>query len=232
MIRNIIFDWSGTLVDDLPAVLGATNHVLRKAGLAEMTLERFRAEFSLPFKKFYDRFTPHVPMAQLEEWFHAHFKEMRDTVEEIPHAATFLRACRERAVRTFVLSTMHPEHFAVQLARTSYGNCFERTYLGVLDKEARIREVLDDNQLRPAETLFIGDMQHDIDAARHGRIYSCAVLTGYTGIEQLRASQPDLIVEHLAELHRLLDQQQWEFSPGHTANSTIRSRTCSNQRDM
>ena len=25
MIRNVIFDWSGTLVDDLPAVLKATN---------------------------------------------------------------------------------------------------------------------------------------------------------------------------------------------------------------
>ena len=33
MIRNIIFDWSGTLVDDLPAVLQATNHVFRLAGI-------------------------------------------------------------------------------------------------------------------------------------------------------------------------------------------------------
>ena len=32
MIRNIIFDWSGTLVDDLPAVLQASNFVLAQAG--------------------------------------------------------------------------------------------------------------------------------------------------------------------------------------------------------
>ncbi len=31
MIRNIIFDWSGTLVDDLPAVWQATNYVLAQA---------------------------------------------------------------------------------------------------------------------------------------------------------------------------------------------------------
>ena len=49
MIRNIIFDWSGTLVDDLPAVWQATNYVLTQCGRAEMSLEQFRAEFCLPF---------------------------------------------------------------------------------------------------------------------------------------------------------------------------------------
>ena len=74
MIRNIIFDWSGTLVDDLPAVWAATNHVFNQAGIPEMTLGRFRAEFCLPFTRFYERYTPHVPMAQLEEWFHDRFQ--------------------------------------------------------------------------------------------------------------------------------------------------------------
>jgi len=40
MIRNIIFDWSGTLVDDLPAVWKATNYVLKQAERAEMSLEQ------------------------------------------------------------------------------------------------------------------------------------------------------------------------------------------------
>jgi phosphoglycolate phosphatase-like HAD superfamily hydrolase len=45
VIRNVIFDWSGTLVDDLPAVWKATNYVLAQADRAELTLEQFRAEF-------------------------------------------------------------------------------------------------------------------------------------------------------------------------------------------
>ena len=66
MIRNIIFDWSGTLVDDLPAVWEATNYVLKRARRPEMTLDQFRAEFCLPFTLFYDRHIPHVPLARLE----------------------------------------------------------------------------------------------------------------------------------------------------------------------
>src|SRR5437870_9647294 len=86
VIRNIIFDWSGTLVDDLPAVWQATNFVFTQAGLPELTLERFRAEFCLPFTRFYDRYLPHVPMPQLEAWFHGRFKEAQHSVVELPHA--------------------------------------------------------------------------------------------------------------------------------------------------
>jgi len=52
VVKNIIFDWSGTLVDDLPAVWKATNFVLAQSERAEMTLEQFRAEFCLPFTSF------------------------------------------------------------------------------------------------------------------------------------------------------------------------------------
>jgi phosphoglycolate phosphatase len=60
MIRNVIFDWSGTLVDDLPAVWRATNKVFSQAGRPEIELEQFRAEFCLPYQKFFDRHTPDV----------------------------------------------------------------------------------------------------------------------------------------------------------------------------
>lgn len=42
VIRNVIFDWSGTLVDDLPAVIEASNHVFRLAGVPPMSREQFR----------------------------------------------------------------------------------------------------------------------------------------------------------------------------------------------
>lgn len=213
MIRNIIFDWSGTLVDDLPAVLQATNYVLRRAGLAEMSLDQFRAEFRLPFRGFYDRHTPHVSMRQLEDWFHEHFREAQESVVELPRAREFLEFCRERGVRAFVLSSVKAEHFQTQTARNGFHAFFERPYLEIWDKRDKIRELLAENHLAPAETLFVGDMQHDIETARHGGILSCAVLTGYNTAAQLRASQPDLIVEHLGELQDILARHAMEI-PG------------------
>ena len=99
MIRNIIFDWSGTLVDDLPAVWEATNYVLTQSQRPEMSLEQFRAEFCLPFTIFYDRHVPHIPLPQLETWFHSRFREVQESVCALPHAREFLEFCRARKLQ-------------------------------------------------------------------------------------------------------------------------------------
>jgi phosphoglycolate phosphatase len=213
MIRNIIFDWSGTLVDDLPAVWQATNYVLTQAGRPEMSLEQFRAEFCLPFTIFYDRHVPHIPLPQLEEWFHSRFRQVQSSVCALPHAHEFLEFCRARSLRTFLLSTVHRDHFAVQAGVTGFDRYLDKPYLNVWDKRQKIHEILAENQLVAEETLFIGDMQHDIETARHGGIHSCAVLTGYNTLEQLRAAEPDLIVEHLRELRDVLEQNELHLKP-------------------
>ena len=200
-------------MDDLPAVWLATNYVLTRAERAEMSLEEFRAEFCLPFTLFYERHVPHVALPQLETWFHTRFRQVQDSVCELPHARQFLEFCRARKLRTFVLSTIHSDHFAVQSAVTGFAAFVEKPYINVWDKREKIHQLLQENQLNPDETLFIGDMQHDIETARHGGIHSCAVLTGYNTLNQLRAAEPDLIVEHLRELRLILEQHDLHLEP-------------------
>jgi phosphoglycolate phosphatase-like HAD superfamily hydrolase/ADP-ribose pyrophosphatase YjhB (NUDIX family) len=213
VIRNIIFDWSGTLVDDLPAVLKASNYVLTQAGRDAMSLDQFRAEFSLPFTRFYDRHTPDVPMVQLEKWFHHEFSQSQASVVELPHARKFLEFCRAKNIKTFLLSTVHSDYFAIQCGITGFGAFLDKPYTDVWDKREKIHQILSENHLKPEETLFVGDMEHDIETARHGGVHSCAVLTGYNTLDQLRAAQPDLIVEHLSELREHLEKNDFEFKP-------------------
>ncbi|PYL00359.1 MAG: NUDIX hydrolase [Verrucomicrobia bacterium] len=189
MIRNVIFDWSGTLVDDLPAVWRASNYAFKQAGVAELTLDQFRAEFCLPFKHFYQRYVPHVSLPQLEEWFHSHFKEVQHLARELPHAREFLRFCRERGLRTFLLSTIHRDHFAVQSAATGFDRFLDHPYIEVWDKRTKILELLQKHGLNPDETLFVG----------------------YNRLDQLLASRPDLIVEHLGELRAVLERNHLEL---------------------
>ncbi len=147
---------------------------------------------------------------------------------ELPHAREFLKFCRARGLRTFLLSTVHGDHFAAQTAITGFDRFLDKPYIGVWDKRKKIHEILEENQLSPDETLFIGDMEHDIETARHGGIHSCAVLTGYNTLGQLRAAKPDLIVEHLGELREILQTNELElkapakhFEEGHPPIVTV-----------
>jgi phosphoglycolate phosphatase len=73
MFHNLIFDWSGTLVDDLPPVLEATNHVLGIYGVAALDREGFRLRFRLPYRDFYEELLPGVPLDELEVHFRRAF---------------------------------------------------------------------------------------------------------------------------------------------------------------
>jgi ADP-ribose pyrophosphatase YjhB (NUDIX family) len=125
----------------------------------------------------------------------------------LPHARDFLEFCRENKLRMFLLSTIHRDHFEVQISVTGFGEYLEKAYVNIWDKRKKIHEILQENTLNPQETMFIGDMQHDIETAKHGGIHSCAVLTGYNTLQQLRMAEPDLIVEHLGELRSILERQ-------------------------
>lgn len=211
-IRNVIFDWSGTLVDDLPAVWRATNYTFTKAGRPEMSLEEFRMEFSLPFDEFYNRVTPGVPLNQLEEWYKESFAVEQEGIRLLPYAREFFEFCTANGLRTFLLSTIHPDHYRVQSARIKFD--FDCEYVCVRDKRAKIHDILAENQLESESTAYIGDMRHDIDTARVGGIHSCAVLTGYNTLMQLRQSKPEVVVEHLGELRQLLEANDMNWPNG------------------
>ncbi len=209
MIRNVLFDWSGTLVDDLSAVWRATNFTFTQSGRAEMSLEEFREEFSLPFDQFYERVTPAVPLAQLEEWYKQSFAHEQKTIKPLPHARAFFDFCKSNGLRTFLLSTIHPDHYREQSARIPFA--FDHAYVRVMDKCEGIPKIIDEQRLRVDETIFIGDMQHDVEAARAGGVHSCAVLTGYNCRAQLEEAEPEIIVEHLGQLQQLLERSQLEW---------------------
>ena len=204
MLRNLLLDWSGTLVDDLPPVIGATNHVLEHFGKPPLTREEFRRHFRLPFTEFYEEFLPDVPLVELDALFHRRFVEIQDEVAPLPGLYEFLDFCRASGRRLFLLSSMKQEHFDVQSAKLGLRDYFEYPYAGILDKRAKIGEILATHGLAGAETAFVGDMIHDVETARHGGVMSIAVLTGYDSIEKLAPSKPDVVVSSLHELRRLL----------------------------
>ena len=204
LVRNVILDWSGTLVDDLMPVFKTTNHVLETCGCPPITLQEFRAEFCLPIRKFYQRRIPDIPQATLEKIFLAQYPEWRDDIRLLPHTLGFLRFCARRGFGVYIASTVDRATYHYQTKRFGIEDYITKPYIGIEDKTQQIHQILRENALAPRQTLFVGDMEHDIEAGKAGGVHTCAVLTGYNHVEKLRAMSPDLICEHLGELQRTL----------------------------
>lgn len=206
-IRNLILDWSGTLFDDLTPVLHTTNHVFAQFGLGALSRDEFRREFCLPVRKFYARRLPQVPQPELERIFLEKYPEHHGAIQPLPHTAAFLKFCREHRLPCFVASTVDAQTYHSQMRRFGMDHYITRAYLGIEDKTEKIHQILEENELDRRETVFVGDMEHDIEAGRAGGVLTCGVLTGYNHGDTLRALRPDLVCAHLGELQERLAGQ-------------------------
>ena len=225
-IRQLILDWSGTLVDDLPPVFATTNHVFATFGLAALTLAEFRQEFCLPVQKFYAARLPGIPQVELERVFLKQYHTVLGEITVLPHTSAFLEYCRLAGLGVYIAQVKHlstvkpycrlaglgvyiassvdPVTYERQMHRFGIDRYITRPYVGIVDKTQAIHEILNENQLRREETVFVGDMEHDIAAGKAGGVWTCAVLTGYNHFDTLRAAQPDWICAHLWELQERL----------------------------
>lgn len=204
MIRNVLLDWSGTLANDLPAVVRATNAIFREYGRRELTLEEFRHHFRLPFSGFYAELLPEATTEGLEVLYERFFHGLQEDIPLLPGAMDFLQFCRDTGRRTFLLSTIKAAHFEDQAGRLGVRDFFEVAYVEIMDKREKIREILATHDLDPSETMFVGDMVHDIETARHGGVLDVAVLTGFDPVEKLLPAKPTVIVRDMIALQRLL----------------------------
>jgi phosphoglycolate phosphatase-like HAD superfamily hydrolase/ADP-ribose pyrophosphatase YjhB (NUDIX family) len=204
MFRNIIFDWSGTLANDLPPVLDATNRLLEYHGRPPLSEQDFRETFRLPFKGFYDEVLPEIPLAELEVLFGEFFSTSPAPVVLLPHAREFLEFCQSKGVRMFILSSARQDFLEEQARDLGVVGFFETIHAGVLDKRHALPGILEAHGLRPDETAFIGDMEHDVETARACGVHSVAVLTGYDPPAKLMKAGPEVVVADLSRLRRLL----------------------------
>src|ERR1700709_2054388 len=101
--RNIILDWSGTLVDDFGPVLEATNATFKHYGKPGFSAAEFREKFYLPFPAFYKAYLPELDMADMDELYHTAFKTLQTGIALLPHSQEFLDYLRSRRMPTFLL---------------------------------------------------------------------------------------------------------------------------------
>lgn len=170
--KNIVWDWNGTLLDDVRIGHGALKQMLEKRGLGTITLQEYKDLFGFPVKEFYEGLGfdfsrdnwPDVSQDFVDTYdLLAGGMALNEGVAEV------LANLRERGVRQYILSALKEDTLRKMVADFAIDHCFEQVY-GACDiyagsKVERGRRMLADCGIVPGETLMIGDTLHDAEVA-------------------------------------------------------------------
>ncbi|MEV4425120.1 HAD family hydrolase [Streptomyces sp. R-07] len=190
--KHLVWDWNGTLLDDIDAVIGATNAAFAELGLASITLERYRELYTVPVPKFYERLMGRLPTD--EEWtvmdgaFHRHYWERAESCGLTTGAAELLAARQEAGATQSLLSLAQHAELIPLVRRYGIAERFVRMD-GRVDastdgKSGHMVRHLAALGVPADRVVVIGDAADDAVAAAH--VGARAVL--YTGGSHSRAS--------------------------------------------
>jgi 2-phosphoglycolate phosphatase len=211
----IAFDLDGTLIDSRGDIVAAVNHALAATGRAALpgsVVVRFvgdgartlcaRAaqlvESDEEVDRLYDLFVAYYVEHPIDftRWTPG-AQEALDTLAQMPDMVLAICTNKPRATAEAVLSALGVRtRFRALVAGGDLPE--KKPAPGPLLHVAKLLRVDVDN------LVMVGDAPQDIECARHARVRSVGVVSGFSSRERLLTARPDVTLESMAELPEVI----------------------------
>lgn len=174
---HLVWDWNGTLLDDLSIVVEAVNASIGSLGAGPITADEYRDHYTRPVRIFYDRLLGRI--VSDEEWlrlnttFHDEYFRLAADVALVEDAMDALAAVADAGWTQSLLS-MSPQDWLIKVVER-LGLSEEFVLVDGLSgpsgglKAGHLAQHLDRLGLSGRQIVMIGDTPDDVAAAQHVR---------------------------------------------------------------
>jgi phosphoglycolate phosphatase-like HAD superfamily hydrolase len=130
VVRHVVWDWNGTLLADLDAIVGATNAGLAASGLAAIDRDQYRDDFGRPVRAFNERLLGRSLTDEqwrtIDDAFHDHYRQQLQHCELADGAEAALELLARAGVSQSLLSMWRHDELLELLARRGLAEEFTR----------------------------------------------------------------------------------------------------------
>jgi len=215
--KNIVFDWNGTLLEDTDAIHACLNIILERVGHKTIDIETYRDHYDVPFERFYKNFgltDYEIEALELHKnnFFHDHYEPRAAVAELREGAAAILNHAHHNHVQSLILSNHLVEPIRTQLRRHAIEDMFtdvlayadRATQFRDMTKGERLRQFMVRHELKPDQTIIVGDSIEEINIAHEQGLIGVAITGGCVSEQRLQAAKPDYLIHSLYDLQPIL----------------------------
>jgi phosphoglycolate phosphatase-like HAD superfamily hydrolase len=202
MPHHVVWDWNGTLFDDLDARIAGMNTLCEKFGAPPIGREEFQRHHARPAKRFYEntigRSLSEHELLWCETAFLEHYADAKEQARLHPKGMELMTFIRDQGTTQSILSMWQHsqlEPFAERLGVSAFclrvdgvDDLLGSPKADYLTRHLDRLEAKTSRSFRGETTLVIGDVVDDGDAAAANGVRSSLVATGAESFDALRAS--------------------------------------------
>ena len=199
MIDCVIWDWNGTLLNDVEYAKNVINAVLKKHHIRELAdFHEYREKFCFPVQTFYERVGLGGALYDeaAVEWTQEYYAHEADCALRFG-AEECVLALKALGIRQAVISASPQTALERQVGHYAVSGRFE-ALMGLDNIHARskvglARDFMGRENSRPETTLFIGDTLHDAEVATAVGARCVLLKGGHQTEELLRSARLPLL---------------------------------------
>jgi pyrophosphatase PpaX len=208
--KAVVFDLDGTLANTIPTVARLYSHVLQQYTGRKWTLAELLHYFGPPEDIIFERITNDKTLSatMLAEYYRlseTHGAEFR----AFTGIAEVLAKLQALGVRLGVFTSGVTEAALIRLRHAGLRDFFEAVIGGdqVTNYKPHpegLQRLLQQFEVEPQTTLFIGDSPLDVHAGRAAGVKTAGVLWGVGTRASLLAAEPGHLLDHPHELYQVI----------------------------
>ena len=196
VLKHIIWDWNGTMLDDRWLTIAAMNSVLVKRNMDELTEDQYLQLFTFPVIEYYRRIGfdfERESFSVLGTEFINQYNARAFEPQLHDGIINLIAGLNKNGVSHSILSASSQDILDKLVGHHSIG----RFFIAVLGQDnhyaygkiATGKEWINKLGMDPKHTLFIGDTEHDLEVANTIGAH-CALLSwGHTNVERLEKNE-------------------------------------------
>lgn len=217
MKKLAVWDWNGTLFDDMAATHIGTNASLAFFDKGPISLSEEQEKFTFPLIHFYERMGVSVDhyLEHAEEvgrLFHQAYNENKSTCTLAKDVVKILEWLQSQNVTLMILSNHYQEildtdvkHFNIDhYFHTISGNADPATIVSGTNKLERLNDYMTTHNFASENTFIIGDSHEEPDIARKLNIMGISISGGLLSPARLEKYKKDYVIDCLTELPDIL----------------------------
>jgi phosphoglycolate phosphatase len=209
-IEAVIWDWNGTLLNDVEVSIISMNQVLEKRNYPPLDVVKYKSIFTFPVKDYYKaagvNFITHDWKTVAME-FISNYRE--NVTKSALHQTVLpiLDFFRRRHYRQFILSAMEQDFLEETVKMRNIDHFFEKImglnnhYAATKSDNARL--LIEEIDLPLDRICMFGDTIHDFEVAKDAGAACILVANGHQSLERLETTGC-LVISGLDDLFKML----------------------------
>jgi phosphoglycolate phosphatase len=209
-IETILWDWNGTLLDDVEICILAMNKMLADRNMSMITRDFYYKNFTFPVIRYYEAMGWDFTKENFDDIsieFMANYDALFNSSPLHQNTFEILEYFRAQGYRQIVVSALEHNRLIESLSIHGIDHFFDAIY-GIENilgggKIHLAKKMLEQQNLIPEQTCMIGDTEHDLEVAQAIGTQCILVAHGHHTFEKLqRLNVP--VVNNFNELRRVL----------------------------